>query len=171
MIAISAITLLLFGGAILLYFILGGKIWLTLAISFATTCYHFVMRLLVGFLLLPFFKDKTYNPKKVFRLSRFEKDLYAFLKVKRWKDKMPTFDKAQFDIKKLTPSQLLTSCKRAQAVHLVIVLFSFLPILASIFLGEFWVFTITSLCAALIDLIFVVMQRYNGFRLAKLLSR
>ena len=48
------------------------------------------------------------------------------------------------------------------------VVFSFLPIMASVWFGSFWVFLITSTLAAVFDLMFVMMQRFNRTRIMKM---
>ena len=59
---------------------------------------------------------------------------------------------------------------QAEIVHEVIVVLSFLPLLAAIPFGAFPVFLITSLLAAMYDLTFVIMQRYNRPRILKYLQ-
>ena len=58
---------------------------------------------------------------------------------------------------------------QAELVHETIVVLSFLPILAGIWFGDFPVFIITSLVAAMVDMSFVIMQRYNRQRIMKVM--
>ena len=60
---------------------------------------------------------------------------------------------------------------QAEIVHEVIIIFSFLPVLASYWFGSFAVFMITSIGAAAFDLMFVMIQRYNRPRIVKLAER
>ena len=72
----------------------------SLAITFGTIAYHFVMRILVGGIVNTIMCNKADYSKKWYRLRPFEEKLYKKLKVKNWKKKMPTYDPDIFDIKK-----------------------------------------------------------------------
>ena len=72
---------------------------LSIAITFGTISYHVVMRLIVGYIINGIFHNRFNYNKKWFREKRFEKRLYEVLKVKKWKDKMPTFAPEMLDIK------------------------------------------------------------------------
>lgn len=139
---------------------------LTAAISFGTTCYHFSMRLLIGSLIPPIHRDYSwFHPRK------WEQKLYAFLRVKHWKQHLPTYDPSQFSLKDNSLEQVVANMRRAELVHVVIVLCSFLPLLSVPWLGAFPVFFITSLLAALFDSLFVIAQRYNRPRLTRILAK
>lgn len=58
----------------------------------------------------------------------------------------------------------------AELVHEIIVVLSFVPILASIPFGGLVVFVITSVLAACFDAIFIAIQRYNRPRIVKLIN-
>ena len=59
---------------------------------------------------------------------------------------------------------------QAELVHETIIVFSFLPIIACVWFGTIEVFVITSIVSALIDYIFVVLQRDNRPRILKILK-
>ena len=136
---------------------------LAAAISCGTTCYHFAMRLLVGHLVPPV---KGTSPW--FRPRRWEAPLYRFLGVKNWKRRLPTYDPGQFSLKENTAQQVVRNMCSAEVVHEIIMLCSFLPLLAVPLFGAFWVFFITSLLSALFDSLFVMAQRYNRPRLERI---
>ena len=75
-----------------------------------------------------------------------------------------------FDIKKRTLKEIIGATCQAEIVHEIIVILSFLPIILSVWFGELAVFIITSIISALIDTIFIIMQRYNRPRLIKLMK-
>ena len=78
-----------------------GQDWLlATAISTGTTFYHFAMRLLVGAIVPRCIRQ----PMKHlwFHQKPFESKLYETLKVKRWKDRMPTYNPASFSLKENT---------------------------------------------------------------------
>ena len=60
---------------------------------------------------------------------------------------------------------------QAELVHETIMVFSFLPIIASVWFESIGVFVITSIVSALIDLIFVIIQRYNRPRIIRILQK
>jgi hypothetical protein len=138
------------------------------AITFGTTAYHFCMRLAVGCLIsaLPI------QPKSPWFAPRtWEAPFYRFLRVRQWKGKLPTYDPRQFSLKALTPDQIEKNMCRAELVHEIIMVLSFVPMAFSRIFGAFPVFLITSLAAALFDGIFVIAQRYNRPRLVRLARR
>ena len=142
---------------------------LPFAITFGTCFYHFAMRLFVGTIVPCCIRHPMKH--RWFQQKFFEPKLYKKLKVKRWKDHMPTYDPASFSLKDNTLEQVIRASCVSEAVHEVIVLFSFIPILFSRFWGALPVFVITSLMAALFDCCFILMQRYNRPRLVRILSK
>lgn len=145
------------------------------ALPYAITCgtclYHFAMRLLVGHVLDLVMGNKADYRKRWYQLRPFETRLYKVLKVKKWKGKMPTYDPTCFDPKLHTWDEIAQAMCQAELVHEVILVLSFLPLLGAIPFGSLGVFATTSLLAALYDLSFVIMQRYNRPRIIKLLEK
>lgn len=139
----------------------------SLGVTFFTFFYHFVMRLLVG-LFCDKFVDQ--NPKsKWFNQRPFEKKLYKFLKVKKWKEHIPTYYPEAFDVEKNTLEKIEKAMCGAEIVHEIIMVLSFIPLLFAIPFGVFPVFFITSVFASLVDSVFVIVQRYNRPRIIKLI--
>ena len=144
---------------------------LPFAITFGTCFYHFAMRLLVGHLLDRIMQNKADYRKARYQLQPFEVRLYRFIKVKKWKGKMPTYDPSCFDPKLHSWDEIAQAMCQAEIVHEVIVVFSFIPLFFAIPFGSFGVFLITSLLAAMYDLCFVMMQRFNRPRILKILEK
>lgn len=142
---------------------------LSAAISTGTTFYHFAMRLLVG-TLVPHCIRHPMN-HSWFQQKSFEARLYEVLKVKHWKDRMPTYDPASFSLRENTLERIVYNSYVSEAVHEVIILFSFVPLSFALCWGVFPVFLITSFLAALFDGCFVIMQRYNRPRLIRILTK
>jgi hypothetical protein len=142
---------------------------LSAAITTVTTFYHFAMRLVVGAVV----PRCIHNPmnRRWFRLKDFEPRLYDMLRVKQWKDHMPTYDPASFSLRHNSLEQIVHNSCVSEAVHEVIILFSFLPILFTFFWGALPVFLITSVLSAAFDSCFVMMQRYNRPRLLRILAK
>ena len=144
---------------------------LTCAITFGTTAYHFCMRLLVGLFFNRVMNNRADYTKKWYQCSDRETRLYEKLGVKRWKNKLPTYNPDLFDRRKHSWDEIAQAMCQAELVHETIVVLSFVPVLFSIWLGSFWVFLITSFIGAAVDLAFVVMQRYNRPRILRLIGR
>ena len=141
-----------------------------LAITFAITFYHFAMRLLVGYIYQVKLNNNVSWKSKWFYVSEKEMYLYKIINVKSWKKFIPTYDSSSFDVKTKSFEQIVMAMCQAELVHETIMVFSFLPIIASIWFGSIGVFIITSIISALIDFIFVILQRYNRPRVIKLLQ-
>ena len=154
-----------------LYIYIGNGLLFSLAITFGTTAYHFLMRLIVGHLFDGILHNTVDYRRKWFRLSRFESILYSKLKVKKWKNNMPTYAPQNFDSRVHSWDEIAGAMCQAELVHEVIIVLSFLPVVASVFFGAFWVFLVTSLLAACYDGMFVIMQRYNRPRIIKLINK
>ena len=151
---------------------LGHLAWaMPCAITFGTCLYHFAMRLLVGHILDRLMGNKADYRRGWYQLRPFEKRLYKLLRVKKWKAKMPTYDPSCFDPRLHSWDEIAQAMCQAELVHEVITVLSFLPLFAAIPFGSFGVFLITSVFAALYDLSFVAMQRYNRPRILKLLEK
>lgn len=153
-------------------FHLAGCDWaISFAITFGTIFYHLAMRLLVGLVLNRTMQNKADCSKRWYQLRPFEVRLYQALRVKKWKGNMPTYDPSLFDPKLHSWDEIAQAMCQAEIVHELIAVLSFLPLLAAIPFGAFGVFLTTSLLAALFDLCFVVMQRYNRPRILKLIRK
>ncbi|MBR6753536.1 MAG: hypothetical protein IKM05_05855 [Clostridia bacterium] len=167
MLRITGILGALFIG-LLIFHLLAPAGWLfSLLITCGTFLYHFLMRLAVGYLI----PNRFTGRENWFRQKRWEPKLYEKLNVQAWKRHMPTFDPESFDLSRHSLNDVIGTMCKSEVVHEVIILFSFLPLFAAILFGEFLVFLITSLFAALIDTLFVILQRYNRPRLMELRDR
>ncbi|MCD7725722.1 MAG: hypothetical protein LUI12_09280 [Clostridiales bacterium] len=143
----------------------------TLAITFATCFYHFAIRLVVGYSIAAIFHNDKWNYNSYwFQQKGFETKIYKILYVKKWKQNIPTYNPLEFDIRNHGLDYVTRATCQAEVVHEVNVIVSFIPIIFSLWVGALPVFAITSFCAALYDLMFVVLQRYNRPRLIKLLK-
>lgn len=143
---------------------------LTIAITCGTTGYHFAVRLLIGALFQ--WADPQHDPyKKWYRPRPWEKKLYQRLNVKAWKNVLPTYAPDSFSPQLHTWDEITRAMCRAELVHEVIILFSFLPLLGALWFRALPVFLITSVLAAGFDLLFVIVQRYNRPRAIRLAGR
>lgn len=154
-----------------LYIYKSVSVFRSLAITFGTTAYHFCIRLIVGALFNFFMKNRADYTKKWYQVKAWEQSLYVKLKVKKWKNKMPTYDTDVFDVSKHTWDEIAQASCQSELVHETDIVFSFVPIIFSVWFGSLAVFIITSVLGALFDLMFVIMQRYNRPRILKMVSR
>jgi len=147
---------------LLIFLFTGAEYAQILYITFLTIAYHFLMRLAVGEAVTLIYRNKEFKyDAPWYQPRKFEKKLYRFLKVKKWKGKMLTAKPEQFDVRNRTLEELMHYMTQAEVVHEIIMVLSFLPLLLIIPYGEAAVFIITSVVACLADLVFVIMQRYN----------
>ena len=153
------------------YSLTHNSVLLTLSITFGTIAYHFNVRLLVGALFNAIMNNKADYTAKWFQVSKAEMKLYNRLKIKKWKNKMPTYDADSFDVSKHSWEGIMQTMCQSELVHEANIILSFLPVAASVYFGSFWVFMITSVFSAIVDLLFVFMQRFNRYRILKLKSR
>ncbi len=142
-----------------------------LYITFMTFSYHFVMRLVVGLGIGKVHKKEFDYHAKWFQPKKFEKKLYKKLKVKKWKTHIPAWSPESFETKHHTLQEIVAAMCNAEVVHEIIIVLSFVPVLFSLEYGVPTVFIITSIFAAMVDSVFVIVQRYNRPRIIKLINR
>lgn len=143
----------------------------TLAITALTFFFHFAVRLLIGGLvsMATSVKKPDYN-NWWFKEKAFERKLYKVLKVKEWKKHMPTYSPENFSLEKHSMEDIILSTCQAELTHEWIALASFIPLSFISKFGAAGVFIITSIMAAGVDMLFVLIQRYNRPRLIKMLK-
>ena len=144
---------------------------LSLTITAGTTAYHFIMRLLVGGTVERIMRGRADYGRWWYRPRSFEEPLYRALRVKQWKNRMPTWRPESFSLREHTPCEIAQTMCSSELVHEISAVLSFAPLLAARFFGALPVFLITSAAASLFDLMFAVMQRYNRPRILRLAGR
>lgn len=153
------------------YLLTFSELWETVAISLGITFYHFSMRLAVGSLLDQKLRNEVDYHCAWFQERSFEPKLYAFAHVRIWKKHMPTFEADLFDLRTKNLESIVKATCQAEIVHEIIIVLSHLPIILGFAIGTWKVLIGTSVLAALIDLLFVMIQRYNRPRLVLLMER
>lgn len=157
--------------ALLMWKLSNAELGETLCISLGVTLYHFAMRLLVGYGLDRLLGNRVDYHRAWFRERKVEKKLYELLKVKQWKNHMPTFESSYFDRTLHSLEEITQATCQAELVHEVIMVLSFAPLLLCKKFGASGVFALTSILAALLDGAFVIMQRFNRPRLIRILQK
>ena len=128
--------------------------------------YHFWLRIIMGNVTKLFPINRTHW---WFRERGFEKGLYRFLRVKKWKGKALTYNPELFDVKKRTLDEIADSMTKAEVDHWVNEMISLTSILFSLLWGETWIFVLTAIIAMLFDGQFIVIQRYNRPKLLRVI--
>ena len=106
-----------------------------------------------------------------FTEKKFEGVLYRILAVKKWKDFLPTWNESDFDVAVNSYDELLNHICKAEVYHELCMILSFVPVLFSLAVGKFWIFFWTSVFGALVDGLFVCIQRYNRPRILSLMKK
>ena len=109
----------------------------TFAITFGTFSYHFLMRLTVGSTINIMYHNQMNYRRKWFQPKQWESKLYKKLKVKSWKDKMPTYDADTFSFELHSMEEIIMAMCQSEIVHEIIVVFSFVPLTFSIWFESF----------------------------------
>ena len=160
--------LLAFGIA---YYFVHKSVLLTFAITFGTCFYHFAMRLIVGHSIDAICRNKMNYNRWWFKERKYEMKFYNFLRVKKWKKHLPTYNSEYYDVRKHSVEEIIQATCQAEIVHEINMILSFVPVIFTIWFGSLVAFLVTSSIAFCFDSIFVIMQRYNRPRLIRLLKR
>lgn len=155
----------------ILYHELGQEWMLALYVTFLTISYHFVMRLIVGEVITVRYRNRKFDLNSAgFHMYSFETELYKKLKVKRWKKYIITAKPEQFNVGENSMEAMLHNIAQAELVHRIIMVLSFVPLVLIIPYGAPIIFIMTSVFSCLIDLQYVIIQRYNRPRVIKLME-
>lgn len=142
-----------------------------ITVLFGVLLYHFVMRLFFNWFCKNLKSRPWNNTNKWFRERNFEKAIYKILNVNKWKDSVPNYDPEDFDVRSKKLSKIISNSCRVEVTHLVIIAFGFLPILLPLFMTGvgvgFWVLFWIGVVAAICEVPFVIVQRYNRPRMLK----
>lgn len=113
----------------------------TIRTTALTVFYHFAVRLICGECLFEKFMPANINYNGAwFRIHSWEMHLYKKLNVKKWKEKLPTYNNDEFSIKKHSVEEIVRASCKAELIHEVNVGLSFVPLLFSIKFGALPVF-------------------------------
>ncbi|MBR3994101.1 MAG: hypothetical protein IKI97_02360 [Clostridia bacterium] len=143
----------------------GAVLW-TGIVSFMIV-YHFWTRLIMG-ALSKHWKIMYKHP--FFKPLSFEKKLYKILRVRQWRDKVLTFNPDEFLLSKRTLPEIANTMAKAEVDHWVNEIISITAIFFSLIWGVFPIFFITSIMAMLFDAQFIVVQRFNRPKIARLIE-
>ncbi len=132
-----------------------------------TITYHLWMRIIMG------------NVSKLFKVSykhlwfkenAFEKKLYTFLKVKKWKRKALTYNPELYSVKDRTLEEIADTTAKSELDHWINEIISIVSIFFVFLWGCAPAFIISAVAAMLFDAQFIVVQRYNRPIVLRLMS-
>lgn len=96
-----------------------------------------------------------------FNQSNLEKDLYKKLKIKGWKNKLPTYDNSMFKIKSGSKEDVIKLMIQSENVHLLLIFLSYIPLFWSNFFGHLGMMIVMSFVFSIVHIPFVMVQRFN----------
>ncbi len=132
--------------------------------------YHIDVRIIVGF-VGEAFRNNVKVDKKIYRVSKREYNFLCKLNVKKWKDRYITMFKDRFVLNSnYKLEQIETVLKNnisAETTHWFgcILAFTAIPLGWLISPDELIIYIVTSVLASVLDIIPIVIQRYNRYRL------
>ena len=135
-----------------------------------TIMYHFWVRIIMGNVSKLFRKYINYN-QWWFKEKKFEKKFYKLLRVKEWKGKALTYNPESFSLKEHSLEEIADTMTKSELDHWINEIISLSTLLFACFWGEFWIFFITAIAAMIFDSQFIIIQRYNRPRIAKILEK
>lgn len=170
MYVVIAVCVLITAVAFVLYYggVVRSSVLLWTGVTAFTVMYHFWMRIILGNVTKLF---RIHSGQRWFREHGFEKHLYKLLRVRKWKEKVLTYDPSAFSVKDHTLEEIANTMSKAETDHWVNELISLSTLLFAIPWGAFWIFFGTAIFAMLFDAQFIVVQRYNRPRVLKHLER
>ena len=152
------------------YFVKKEIIFIMFLLSFLIS-FHLAIRVYGGELFDKIFHNQINYKLGWFKEHFWEKPLYKILCVKKWKEKMPVYEPELFSSEIHTYKEIIMAMCQAEIVHEMNMLLAFIPLIFSIwFKNYFWFLLGTSIFSALIDSLFVMIQRYNKPRVMRVLE-
>ncbi|MBE6677829.1 MAG: hypothetical protein E7597_03440 [Ruminococcaceae bacterium] len=133
-----------------------------------TVLYHFGLRIFMGEVTKRF--DFDYN-HPWFKERTFEKKLYKWLRVRKWKDKVLTFDTEAYNFKNRSLDQLATTMTKSETDHWINEIISVTSIFLALVFGYWQAFIVSAVVAMIFDAQFIVVQRYNRPIVLRLMDR
>lgn len=140
----------------------------TVGLIMGYTAIHFIIMFATAPIVFMLFRNK-YNYRHMwFRPKGFEKKLYRILMLKKWKNKIPTYDQSAYSIQKHNAEKVIQMMCHAEIVHDLIALLSYLPVFVGIYTSHYGLLIALSFSFSIAHLSFVAVQRFNRPRIVRL---
>lgn len=130
--------------------------------------FHFGGRIFMGEMTK---KLKINYNHPFYKQRKFEKKLYKILRVRKWKDKVLTFEPEMYDFQNRTLPQLATTMAKSELDHWINEIISIISIFFTLIWGCFPAFFISAVLAMIFDAQFIIVQRYNRPIVLRLMQR
>ncbi len=130
--------------------------------------FHFGLRILFGKFTVNIAFDHNHS---FFQTKKFEKRIFHLVRIRKWKDKVLTFDPQAYDFQNRTLDQLATTMCKSEIDHWINEGISIFSVVFSLLWGHFPIFAITAFAAMLFDAQFILVQRYNRPIVVRLMKR
>lgn len=144
----------------------GALLWT--GVTMFTVMYHLWLRIIMGKVTKRFKIDYRHF---WFRERGFEKKLYKLLRVRKWKEKVLTYDPDMFSQEKHSLDEIAMQMAKAETDHWINELISLSTLLFALLWGQLWIFLLTAILAMLFDAQFIIVQRFNRPIVLRLLER
>lgn len=144
---------------------------LTASVTGGAVAYHMALHFLAPVVLALACRRRYRADNWWFRPRAWEAPLYQFLRVKRWKKRVPTYDPREFSLKEHSIDEVINNMCHSEAVHELCAALAFTSLIFAAPFGAFPVFLLTALLAAGADLAFAAIQRCNRPRLTRIRDR
>lgn len=152
-------------------FALGYRRLYFLFVTFLMVLYHILMRASVP-RVLSIVHRGPFNPDNLwFRTKSFEKAIYKFFQVKKWKDSLITYEPESFSLRTSSPERILQSMCIAETIHFSLICGSLIYILFGFIFGKLWIFILTGTISIIFECRFIMAQRYNRPRVKELIRK
>ncbi len=138
---------------------------------FLIFCYEIVIRFLNGQVVNLLFHNRIDYRLRWFRSYDFETKFFKTIRIKQWKNKMPTYDDRLYSLKEKNLEEIMMACCQSEIFHESNMLFGFSALFLTNALGVssgiaiFWAIGI-----ACLDFSLAAIQRFNRPRLKRALE-
>ena len=143
----------------------------TFAILTGCLAAHLIIWILSAIVVVGRLKNRADDGCAWFRELSWEKDFYRFIKFRKWKRLLPTYDPRFYDFKALKYEDLLGIISQTEIVHEIAAVLSIISIAGIRWFGHGYIIVTIAIIDLLINLIYVCLQRFNRIRLRRLIHK
>lgn len=131
--------------------------WISMFVASEMILFHFLPPFVIPFSVIAY---KTKSPFW-FKQSKFDKWFYKKIKIREWKNKVPSYDDSLFSLKMRSKEQIIKGMIQSGNVHLFLIFLSFVPIILGKYFSHYTEMIIMAVIFSIVHIPFVVIQRFN----------
>jgi len=146
------------------------SVFQSFAILTGCIAFHLAIWILSATIVVGIMRNKANDKLFIFRELPWEKKFYQFVKIRSWKHHLPTYAPKYYDFKSLSHTDLLGIISQTEVVHEVAALLSLVSLFGIIWFGHTLIFATIAAIDLIINLVYIILQRYNRMRLRKLIK-